>query len=163
MERSGGTTEENIPADQPGPGVSIASAPATPDTVSGQVFGSVGDVLGEAWAQLTGAAASGGNKLKDALVNMGIPEGDADYYQNEFGAGRHIPDVVAVIGFDDIEDSRLSTPALTTIALDKEKIGKLAVSFLLGRIDGTRTVQPERVEVPFHLIVRESTVDLKGR
>ncbi len=72
-------------------------------------------------------------------------------------AGRRIPDDVAVIGFDDIEEARFAIPSLTTIAPDKEKIGELAVSFLLGRIDGTRTSQPDRVEVPFRLIVREST------
>ena len=72
-------------------------------------------------------------------------------------AGRRIPDDVAVIGFDDIEEARFAIPSLTTIAPDKEMIGELAVSFLLGRIDGTRTSQPERVEVPFRLIVREST------
>ena len=75
-------------------------------------------------------------------------------------AGRRIPDDVAVIGFDDIEEARFAIPSLTTIAPDKEKIGELAVSFLLGRIDGTRTCPPERVEVPFRLVVRESTGDL---
>jgi len=64
---------------------------------------------------------------------------------------------VAVIGFDDIEEACFATPSLTTIAPDKEKIGELAISFLLGRIDGTRTGPPEQVEVPFRLIVREST------
>ncbi len=72
-------------------------------------------------------------------------------------AGCRIPDDIAVIGFDDIEEARFAIPSLTTIAPDKEWIGELTVSFLLGRIDGTRTVPPERVEVPFHLIVREST------
>jgi DNA-binding LacI/PurR family transcriptional regulator len=72
-------------------------------------------------------------------------------------AGWRIPDDVAVIGVDDLEESRFVTPSLTTIAEDKERIGELAVSFLLGRIDGTRTGPPERVEVPFRLIVRQST------
>jgi DNA-binding LacI/PurR family transcriptional regulator len=72
-------------------------------------------------------------------------------------AGCRIPDDVAVIGFDDIEESSFATPSLTTIAPDKEQMGELAVSFLLGRIAGTRTGPGERVEVPFRLIVREST------
>jgi DNA-binding LacI/PurR family transcriptional regulator len=79
------------------------------------------------------------------------------YTQALAEAGRRIPDDVAVIGFDNIEEARFAIPSLTTIAPDKEKIGELAVSFLLGRIDGTRTSQPDRVEVPFRLIVREST------
>jgi DNA-binding LacI/PurR family transcriptional regulator len=73
-------------------------------------------------------------------------------------SGRRIPEDIAIIGFDDIEDGRFTTPSLTTIAPDKEKIGELAVSFLLGRIDGSRTGEPERVEVPFRLIARESTI-----
>ncbi len=72
-------------------------------------------------------------------------------------AGRRIPDDVAVVGFDDIEEGCFSTPSLTTIAPDKKMIGELAVSFLLGRINGTRTGPPEHVEVPFQLIIREST------
>lgn len=74
-----------------------------------------------------------------------------------YEAGKRIPEDVAVIGLDDIEDSRFATPSLTTIAPDKTRIGKLAVSFLLGRIDGTRTGRPEQVHVPFRLIEREST------
>ncbi len=76
-------------------------------------------------------------------------------------AGYRVPDDVAVVGFDDIEESRFTTPSLTTIAPNKEQIGSLAVSFLLERINGTRTRQPEQVEVPFHLVVRESTLGRK--
>jgi len=73
-------------------------------------------------------------------------------------AGYHIPQDVAVVGFDDLEDGRFATPSLTTIAPDKEEIGRLAVSLLLGRIDGTRTGSPERVEPSFHLEMRKSSV-----
>ena len=72
-------------------------------------------------------------------------------------AGCRVPDDIAVIGFDDIEEARFAIPSLTTIAPDKKRIGELTVSFLLGRIDGTRTGPPDRVEVPFRLIIREST------
>ncbi|GCE24357.1 substrate-binding domain-containing protein [Dictyobacter kobayashii] len=77
-------------------------------------------------------------------------------------AGYRIPEDIAVVGFDDIEDSRYAIPSLTTISPDKEKIGHLAMAFLLGRIDGTRTGPPERVEVPCQLIVRESTLGLSS-
>ncbi len=72
-------------------------------------------------------------------------------------AGLRVPEDVAVIGFDDIEDGRFMIPSLTTIAPDKKRIGELAVSFLLGRINGTRVGPPERAEVPCKLTVREST------
>ena len=42
-------------------------------------------------------------------------------------------------------------------------IDNLTAARLLGRINGTRTNEPERVEVSFRLIVRESTVGLNGR
>jgi len=73
-------------------------------------------------------------------------------------AGYRVPDDVAVVGFDDIEEGRFAAPRLTTIAPDKDEIGRLAVSMLLGRVNGSRTSPPERVQPPFQLIVRESTV-----
>jgi DNA-binding LacI/PurR family transcriptional regulator len=75
-----------------------------------------------------------------------------------YDAGYHVPEDIAVVGFDDIEAGRYSIPSLTTVSPDKEKIGDLAVAFLYGRINGTRTGPPERVEVPCQLIVRESTM-----
>ena len=72
-------------------------------------------------------------------------------------AGYSVPEDIAVVGFDDIEDGHYSIPSLTTISPDKEKIGDLAVAFLFGRINGTRTGPPERVEVPCRLVIREST------
>ncbi len=73
-------------------------------------------------------------------------------------AGLLIPGDVAVVGVDDIEDGRYATPTLTTIAPDKEKISRLAVSLLLERIKGTRQQPLERIAVPFHLRVRKSTI-----
>ena len=73
-------------------------------------------------------------------------------------AGLRIPEDVAVVGIDDIEDGRYATPALTTIAPDKKEMSRLAVSLLLARITGTRQQPPERITVPFHLRVRKSTL-----
>jgi DNA-binding LacI/PurR family transcriptional regulator len=72
-------------------------------------------------------------------------------------AGRRVPDDVAVVGFDDLDEGRFSTPTLTTISPDKEQIADSAVSLLLGRIDGTLVGPPARVEPPFRLVIREST------
>jgi LacI family transcriptional regulator, repressor for deo operon, udp, cdd, tsx, nupC, and nupG len=73
------------------------------------------------------------------------------------GAGLSIPEDVAIVGFDDIEEGRYSYPTLTTISPDKAQIAKLAVEFLLGRINGTRREPAERVEVPFELKIRQSS------
>lgn len=73
-------------------------------------------------------------------------------------AGLSIPGDVAVVGFDDIEESRYCYPTLTTISPDKAQIARLAVEFLLGRINGTRKEPAERVEVPFEFKIRQSSV-----
>ena len=78
-------------------------------------------------------------------------------------AGYRVPEDVAVVGFDDIEEGAFATPSLTTISPATEEIGRLAVSLLLARIRGTRTGPPERIEPPFHLVIRESTVGRRGR
>ncbi len=72
--------------------------------------------------------------------------------------GLRVPDDVAVTGFDDIAESTLTCPALTTISPDKRAIGRLAVSLLIDRIKGVRTGPPEQFNPEFELVVRESTV-----
>ena len=71
-------------------------------------------------------------------------------------AGRRIPDDVAVIGIDDIEEGQYSTPSLTTVAPDKAEIARRAVDILLQSINGPAAT-PSEIVVPHRLIVREST------
>ncbi|MFI6824763.1 LacI family DNA-binding transcriptional regulator [Micromonospora sp. NPDC050187] len=72
--------------------------------------------------------------------------------------GLRAPEDVAVAGFDDIEDGRFSMPTLSTIAPDKERIGRLAVELLVGRIEGDRDAPPRTVTAPYRLELRESTL-----
>ncbi|MEV4081171.1 LacI family DNA-binding transcriptional regulator [Nonomuraea fuscirosea] len=71
-------------------------------------------------------------------------------------AGRRIPEDVAVVGLDDIEEGQYSTPSLTTVAPDKGEIARRAVDTLLESIRGEMGAPPEIV-VPHRLIVRESS------
>jgi DNA-binding LacI/PurR family transcriptional regulator len=71
--------------------------------------------------------------------------------------GLRVPDEVAVVGFDDIEDGRFSTPTLTTISPDKRQIADLAVSFLLSRLRDGRATPPREVQADHRLVIREST------
>jgi DNA-binding LacI/PurR family transcriptional regulator len=71
--------------------------------------------------------------------------------------GLRIPGDVAVVGFDDIEEGRFSTPTLTTIRPDKEQIARLAVSLLHQRLGSGRGQAPQELQADFTLVVREST------
>lgn len=75
-------------------------------------------------------------------------------------SGRRVPGDVALVGFDDIEDGRFSTPTLTTIRPDKQQIARVAVSFLLSRIADGVAGPPREVQAAYELVVRESTVGL---
>lgn len=72
-------------------------------------------------------------------------------------AGCRVPEDVAIVGYDDIEEGLFATPSLTTISPDKAAIGRLAVSLLVERIEERRTEPPACIDVPFRLQVREST------
>ena len=72
-------------------------------------------------------------------------------------AGLRVPGDVAVVGFDDIEDGRYHSPALSTISPDKEWLADNAVALLLDRIAGNGEATHRDLTVPYTLQVREST------
>jgi len=70
--------------------------------------------------------------------------------------GLRVPEDIALVGFDDIEDGRYSTPSLTTIRPDKTQIATHAVQLLLNRLDGDES-PPAELPADYDLVVREST------
>jgi DNA-binding LacI/PurR family transcriptional regulator len=78
-----------------------------------------------------------------------------------------VPGEIAVVGFDDIEDGRFSSPSLTTICPDKERIATLAVELLADRLEagprrddnnaGKGQAEARELLAPYDLTVREST------
>jgi LacI family transcriptional regulator len=71
--------------------------------------------------------------------------------------GLRVPEDIAVMGFDDIPAARLVHPTLTTIAQFQDKIGQRAAELLFDRISGKAPEQAQTVEMPFEIIIREST------
>ncbi len=77
--------------------------------------------------------------------------------------GYRIPEDVAVVGFDDIDDGRYNVPSLTTISPDKAGIARSALRLLLERIDAV-DAPPREVTVSHDLRVRESSgAGVRGR
>jgi DNA-binding LacI/PurR family transcriptional regulator len=72
-------------------------------------------------------------------------------------AGLSVPRDVAVVGWDDIEDGRYSTPSLTTVSPDKRQIAASAVDLLAARLGEGHAEPPHSVVARFGLVVREST------
>lgn len=73
-------------------------------------------------------------------------------------SGLRVPDDVAVVGFDDIEETRYSTPTLSTISPDIARIAHLALDLLVSRIEDPTGALPRDLRVPHRLRPRESTL-----
>ncbi|HTJ68316.1 MAG TPA: LacI family DNA-binding transcriptional regulator [Actinospica sp.] len=69
--------------------------------------------------------------------------------------GLRVPEDVALVGYDDFGVSRLTTPAISTIRVPAEELGRQAAERLFGLIWGTD--EPVTHEnVPIELVTRES-------
>ena len=112
------------------------------------------------WHRSTGAEAM------EALLASGRPF-DAVLALNDtlaLGAvrvltrhGYRIPDDVAVVGFDDIDEASYSTPTLTTVDPGRAQIARAAVELLVRRMAGDDSEHQEIV-APYQLRIRESTL-----
>ncbi|MDF2908760.1 MAG: transcriptional regulator, LacI family [Herbinix sp.] len=70
-------------------------------------------------------------------------------------SGKRVPEDISVIGFDDINLCRLTSPTLTTIHQDAPLKGKLAVNFLIDMLD-KNPLKEREVILPINLVERES-------
>lgn len=71
-------------------------------------------------------------------------------------AGLRVPHDISVVGFDDIQAAAYTNPSLTTVRQPLQKMGEIAASTLLDRIETQREYVPEIAVVP-ELVVRQST------
>jgi LacI family transcriptional regulator len=81
--------------------------------------------------------------------------------------GIKIPDDISVCGTDDLKISSFASPPLTTVNIDKKKMGKKAAEMLLRLMSGDNIPSEQRiVEIPTELVIRESTTSpgvIRGR
>jgi len=76
--------------------------------------------------------------------------------------GVDVPGDVAVMGFDNIDEGRYSTPTLSTIDPDTERIAEIAVDMLAERLADRPTAPPREIRVEHRLVARESTMGRPG-
>ncbi|MGO4246834.1 LacI family DNA-binding transcriptional regulator [Paenarthrobacter sp. RAF54_2] len=72
-------------------------------------------------------------------------------------AGLHIPEDVAIVGFDDLDETQYSLPTLSTINPRRDQIAEAAVEMLLRRIESGDEPEANEIETGFSLQIRESS------
>ncbi len=116
------------------------------------------------------STANGGEAVYQALRDaLAAPEGDlptAFFADNDIIAsyalrvlrerGISVPGDVSLVGFDNAGFAAVLDPPLTTIGVDKEKIGVTAVNAIIDTINARRVDGPLRIEVGTNLVERES-------
>lgn len=72
--------------------------------------------------------------------------------------GRHLPRDIAVVGMDDIDLGKVSSPTLTSVSLLASERGRVAAELLFERLENPE-LEPRKVTVTPKLIIRESSTD----
>jgi DNA-binding LacI/PurR family transcriptional regulator len=84
------------------------------------------------------------------LLALGVLHGLAEL-------GVVVPDDIAVVGIDDIEECRYVRPTLTSISPDKTAIARQSVALLAERLVEPSGTAGREIEVDFQLVVRQSS------
>jgi LacI family transcriptional regulator len=69
--------------------------------------------------------------------------------------GLHIPEDIAVVGFDDIPTAATSQPPLTAVRQPIQRMGSIAVETLIDMIEHPSS-QPRHIMLPVELVIRSS-------
>lgn len=119
------------------------------------------------WSSASGQSAF--HRLLDAF-----PEMEAIFVANDQMAltvlhtacekGIHVPDKLAVVGFDDIAESAYFWPALTTIKQNQNELGRQAVQELVRKIEAVHNnevFEPRAILLKPELVIRASSIRVK--
>lgn len=71
-----------------------------------------------------------------------------------------IPEDISIIGFDNLPQSTTSTPPLTTIDVEKCKIGEQAMNMLIDRIESETPIPKMKVSIGNQMVLRDSLKNL---
>lgn len=71
--------------------------------------------------------------------------------------GIHVPEDLAIAGFDDVELASQVVPTLTTVRIPRYDIGRVAAETLIQRIENTTGARRSVIDLGFQIIQRAST------
>jgi LacI family transcriptional regulator len=74
-----------------------------------------------------------------------------------YDLGVKVPDDIAVVGHDDVENAQFSTPSLTTVRVPKYKLGFKSAECLINMIQNNEKASTHQTIYEPELIVRESS------
>lgn len=108
----------------------------------------------------------GGQRAYEQLIHAS-PRPTAVFAANDLTAlgiiwaarnnGLNIPEQLSIIGLDNIELASEVNPSLTTVALPRNEIGRLAMQLLLELINNPEKIGDQQHTVSTHLYIRQST------
>ena len=116
--------------------------------------------VGQDWTIGSGA------RMTQRIVDSGIPFDGIVAFNDQLALGAlftlaangiAVPDRVQVIGFDNNEEAAYFQPPLTTMDSCLDWIAPTAVSRIINRIDGSRTLEPELITTQSRIIARATT------
>lgn len=110
----------------------------------------------------------GGASAAEAILRMS-PRPDAVFVTNDFAAavcmralqdaGLHVPEDIAIVGFNDDNICRLVRPQLTTVQYPGTEMGQIAARHLIDHLEGNTTItNASRIVVRSQLVVRDSSL-----
>lgn len=73
-----------------------------------------------------------------------------------------VPDDVSVAGFDDDIYAKLCEPALTTVAVDMEEVGRVAVGSIVRCMETAGAGNGEVYRIPGKMVIRDSVREMRG-
>jgi LacI family transcriptional regulator len=71
--------------------------------------------------------------------------------------GLHVPQDIALAGFDDLPDALVAFPFLTVAVQPAYEMAQRAAELLLARLAGTGPAEPQEIVLPTRLLVRRSS------
>ena len=71
--------------------------------------------------------------------------------------GLQVPDDVSILGFHDLEFAAYSSPSLSSVAIYRHKIGKLAAETAINMISGNVPPTCRQIDLGYKIIARQST------